>query len=527
LKRKITFLLLVFVLLISSCSTLNKTENTDESTQVPQGDTITFGFINLLPASADESDVSYRIHQKILDEFGVNIQVVTLNENTWREELDEMIANNQVPDVFFHDITGDTLQYRQLIDLGLIRDVPKSMWSKRDNLAKVMSWYEDIYSVDGKMYFIPRTYQTFDQTHGSSYAILYRRDWAYILNTILPEDAHYYDVMEMMKEFVAGDPDSNNVKDTWGITGGDDLDFIKHAFLEPFGVRDWMYEDGKWVPGLLSDKAKEAAAWISQLYKEGVIDPDFTEQTSEDALNKFITGKAGSCLASIYPEQLKQLEETWLIYNTTPISQAVDIVPLYFAPDGYRYNEVETFSTGTMFSSKLSDEDLGKVLDLINWMYSDEGRTYFEYGEENTDYVYAFEEIIPKNENIDDTTTFSDKNIEYKALENLASWNLDFTEYYNGIKTEFQAYGKNVLEYDIWSYSYQDEIFTDGMITPEICVLNIDKVARDMLFEVIMISSDFDKSWEEYVNYCYETFNVDEAALEVAQRASELGILPE
>ena len=273
-------------MMLSSCSVFNKQENSDETENTIQGETITFGFIGLLPATEDETAVSSRIHQKILEDFGIDIQVVTLDEDTWSEQLDDLITQDALPDVFFHSITDDLLQYRQLIDLGMVRDIPKSMWSKRDNLARVMSWYEDIYSVDGKMFFVPRTYQTFDQTHGSSYAILYRRDWAYIVDEIPPEEPHYYNVMDMMKKFVAQDPDSNDVKDTWGITGGDGLDFLKHAFFEPFGVREWMYENGEWVPGMLSEKAKAAAAWISELYKEGVIDPDFTNQTSEDALNK-------------------------------------------------------------------------------------------------------------------------------------------------------------------------------------------------------------------------------------------------
>ena len=180
-----------------------------------------------------------------------------------------------------------------------------------------------------------------------------------------------------------------------------------------------------------------------------------------------------------------------------------------------------------MFSSDLTDAEMGKVLDLIDWMYSDEGRMYLEYGEEGTDYLYVFNEILATNENEEDTSFFGEKNTEYKALAQLASWNYDFADYYESSKTEFQAYAVNVLEYDIWAYSYQDELFTNGMITPEICILNIDEVARDMLFEVIMISSDFDESWNEYVDYCYTTFNVDKAAEEIAKRAQEMGITPE
>ena len=177
---------LITAMLLSGCQN-NNSYNDGETAQTSEMNTITFGLIGLQNASEESDSTSYKIHQKILEDFDINIEVITLNKDTWKDELDQMIAQNSLPDVFFHDITDDTMQYRQLIDLGIIRDIPKSMWTKRENLAKVISWYEDIYSVDGKMYFVPRTYQTFDQTHGASYAILYRKDWAYLVNS-LPSD---------------------------------------------------------------------------------------------------------------------------------------------------------------------------------------------------------------------------------------------------------------------------------------------------------------------------------------------------
>lgn len=522
-KKNTIILMITAILFLSSCfgnidlAEINTTEQTESLT-------VTFGFIGLQPASNNINDPSSRIHQKILDDFGINIETVTLSEKNWKAELQEMIASHTLPDVFFHDIMDDTIQYRQLIDLGIVRDIPKSMWTKQDNLAKVMSWYESTYSADDKMYFVPRTYQTYSQTHGSSYAILYRRDWAYVVGSIPSEQPHFYEVMDMMKEFVAKDPDENDVKDTWGITGGDDFDFILHAFLQPFGVRDWMYEDGKWIPGLLSNKAKEAAAWVSQLYKEGVIDPYFTTQSKDDAINKFITGKAGSCLVSMYPKQISDIERRWGIYNTNAIEQSVDIIPLYFASDGYKYNEVETFSTGTMFSKNISDDNMEKVLSLMNWMYTEEGRMYFEYGVLDEDYSIILGDIVATSQDDKQGLFFGDKNTEYAALENLVSWNLDYSDFYMDMMTEFESYSSDVLKNDVWAYSYQNELFTSGMITPEVCVLNIETVARDMLFETIMISSDFESGWNEYVDYCYNTFNVDEASQEVEKRAFELGI---
>ncbi|MEX1377600.1 MAG: extracellular solute-binding protein [Eubacteriales bacterium] len=523
-KRKIIILLFAAVLMLSSCFGADKKdENTETENDAYK---ITFGFIGMQPASADPESASSRIHQKILNDFNIDIQVVTMNEDTWQEELDEMIANNTVPDVFFFEAVDDRLEYRKLIDLGMVRDIPKALWSKRENLAKVMSWYEGTYAVDGKMYFVPRTYQTFDQTHGSTYAILYRRDWAFVVGAIPVQNPHFYDVMNMFRAFVAKDPDENDVKDTWGITGGGDIEFIKHAFLEPFGVREWMREDNKWIPGLMSSEAKEAVAWISQLYKEGVIDPDFVNQSEEDALNKFITGKSGACLASVYPEQIKELEEKWTIYNSSAIGQSVDIIPLFYAPDGYLYNEVNTFSTGTMFSSRLSDEKMKKVLDFMDWMYTEEGRMYFQYGEETTDYSIVLGEIVTRSNPDEEPVFFGDTNIEYKPLENLVSWNLDYLPTYNDRATEFQKYCKNVLEYEIWPYSYPNELFTNGMITPELCIMDLDSISKNRLFEVIMISSDFEASWDDYIAYCNSSFNVDEAINEVTEKANELGIMP-
>lgn len=524
LKKRI-ILIILLAAIFSSCTQIKK----DSSENAPVDNdgnvsTIKIAMIGIDPLSQNEDSTSAAIHQKIVDDFGIDIVPISLDEDTWKDQLDEMIANNDLPDVFYHDIMDDTLQYKQLIDLGLIRDIPKSMWTKKDNLSKVMSWYEGTYAKDSKMYFVPRTYQTYDQTHGSSYAIIYRRDWANLVESVPPDAPHFYEITDMIKQFVAKDPNANDIKDTWGITGGEDIDFINYTFLQPFGVREWMYEDGKWIPGLLSDTAKEAIAWVSQLYKEGVIDPRFVHQTHEEALNRFITGKAGACLASIYPQQLYELEEKWNLYNTTSISQSIDIIPLFVAPDGYHYNEVETFSTGTLFSSKLSDKDMEKVLDLMDWMYTEEGRSYFEYGVLDVDYILFSDMPTPIGSDEEVKLSFGEKNIELKGLENLVSWNLDFSSFYVNRMTPFQKYGTDILENNIWAYSYEDELFTNGMLTPEMCVVNIETVAKDLLFDVIMISSDFDVAWNEYVSYCYETFNIDEAAQEVTDRAIEIGI---
>lgn len=330
-----------------------------------------------------QSDASFLVYDYIKQNFKIDLKPITLSIDNWQSELDWMMGANQLPDVFVHDILGNKFQYKQLITTGAIRELPKEMWGQMQRLSEVLSWYEEIYAVDEKMYFIPRTYQTFDQTHGATDVIFYRNDWAKDLSyTSFGETARFIDIIELLGAYRASDPDGNTVWDTWGITGSGGIDFLWSAFLTPFGVRDWVQEDGQWIPGLLSDSAKEAMAWAAQLYRDGIIDPDIATQTKERAMQKFLSGKAGMILASAYHGHIEKFEEQWNVYNPdTSVQKSIKILPSYITPMDTINNEVETFQGGSLISGNVNDSKMYKILSLFNWMYDNEGRNYLTFGQ--------------------------------------------------------------------------------------------------------------------------------------------------
>ena len=71
-KRKIIIVILAVMLLLSSCSKSKDSDDVPEGENLPKGDVITFAFVGLQSASEDINSVSNRIHQKILEDFGIN-----------------------------------------------------------------------------------------------------------------------------------------------------------------------------------------------------------------------------------------------------------------------------------------------------------------------------------------------------------------------------------------------------------------------------------------------------------------------
>ena len=489
-----------------------KEETLPEATETPavsadEVQEVSFGMWELYEAQSEAAEFICRY---IEDNFKIKIMPITLSEDGYEEQLDWMIGANMLPDVFAHDAAGNRFQYKVLITSGSIQAIPKEFWAPLERLSAVMSWYEDIYSYNGQMYFIPRTFQTFDQTHGAANVIFYRSDWAKDLSQdAFGSAAEFTDIIELLGAYRSSDTDKNRIWDTWGITGSGGMAFIWNAFLTPFGVRDWMNEDGGWIPGVISDRAKEAVSWAAQLYREGIIDPDIAAQTREEALCKFFTGKTGAVLTSAYYADLAHFEQEWKLHNPdTSIIKSVKIIPAYTTPKGAVHNEVATFESASMISGKVGEPKMQKILALYDFLFDTKGRSLMEYG--NTEGGTDSAEV-----------DFLGNSPEFTSFANMASWNLDKNPGSAAEDSDFISYAQGVVKEDIWPFSFGEELFTNGMITPEMCMLDIDHIAGEKIIQLIKTTRDFDTDWQSYVEAMYGELNLEEAIAEVTARAEE------
>ncbi len=52
-----------------------------------------------------------------------------------------------------------------------------------------------------------------------------------------------------------------------------------------------------------------------------------------------------------------------------------------------------------------------KIINLYSWLYSQEGRMYMQYGEENIDYMYVGDTITPVSQGDENALFFGDKTL--------------------------------------------------------------------------------------------------------------------
>ncbi|MEG1687917.1 MAG: extracellular solute-binding protein, partial [Angelakisella sp.] len=179
------------------------------------------------------------------------------------------------------------------------------------------------------MYHIPRTLTSTPSNSGNRYAFYYRKDYAKALGYDFTQPVTWEMLADYLNHAVTDDPNGNGADDTTGLTllaGGQRVMF--DTLYESYGVREWMYEDGRWIPGLLSHRSKEMTYWLKKLYENGAIDRDYFNTTAKASSEKFATGRVAVLLA---PADLKSAGDDFrmkywsVIHPTLPIEDYVGL----------------------------------------------------------------------------------------------------------------------------------------------------------------------------------------------------------
>ena len=85
---------------------------------------------------------------------------------------------------------GDEAEFRQIrrvltefVDQEMVRDIPEELYSKYENVNRVMTTYAYEAMPDGKMYHLPREDRAWEGSNGNPIALFYRLDYAQKLAT--------------------------------------------------------------------------------------------------------------------------------------------------------------------------------------------------------------------------------------------------------------------------------------------------------------------------------------------------------
>ncbi|WP_010274198.1 extracellular solute-binding protein [Paenibacillus senegalensis] len=310
--------------------------------------------------SRDAPPLDGRGVQMINERFNVDLKPQFVPSTDYTEKLSAEFASGEIADVIglpdananFYNWAkqGAFLPLNDFIEeFDTFQNVPQAAW--------------DALSIDGQIYGIPRYFP-----HKYVRTPVIRKDWLDNLGLEMP--TNYEELLEVAIAFTFDDPDGNGANDTYGLVPGAGSNSInpEYAFGPYWDHSAWYHEneEGKLIPGFVSDGYKELITWLHEAHKAGAVHPDFATFSATDALNEFYAGKVGIFTDQPYNRGQANYET---LSNLAPEAEIVAIPP-FEAPDGSKgYTASSGFYQLTAISSRLASEPdkVRRILEMLDF----------------------------------------------------------------------------------------------------------------------------------------------------------------
>lgn len=484
------------IVLISSCSV--REEVKDEKPPVLE---ISVAFWDIEKSFNRENDDYLKFLE---DKFRVRIIPHDLSWGDFNQKILYWAASNKLPDIFVGSFMLSD-EYYDWIDKQKIRPLPDNLDSY-PHIKKITS-QEGIRNlkVDGKLYLFPRINAP-DATYNSAErGIISRKDWRENLGLDIPET--FEDYLNLARAFKELDADGNGIDDTTAITFSN-KNYTSTVFLSSVpeaASKTWKFEDNRWIPGYTSKDMITGIMELNRLWNEGLLDPNLLSLSGKQGDNNFCLGKTGMLFTQIKPRVIYTMNRKWKHYNDTELSDVVEFLPIWRNEQGERYSfhEGKNFWSSSYFSSEISDLKMDRILQIYDYLLSEEGQTSLKYGIPGKDFVLENGTLKRM-----DTSIISDKYPSLIFLIDLASWGGDMS---NWVEDE---YSLNIYEKDIMDMCmsiYKKNIDNLSPVNMKIQYLNTPTKARfekgDAIFDTVLstaLSDNPEEEWKRYMDLLRE-----------------------
>ena len=341
----------------------------------------------------------------ITNKFNISLTIKTAPSSNWEDTLNTLINTNRIPDLFVFYGPDRPVQYQKWVKQDILLPISDYVSkTKYPNIYARLSEHPEFLNLDytkNKHYAIPIS--TADNDH----SLYIRTDWLNAVNVkekfagepVFTTDGNRFNLTgpETMEEFYyvckafsEQDPDGNGNKDTYGFTTNDSsLWFLNFAFYayDEGGWHDRVLDNdtNKWTDTWISDGSKEALKFFNRLYSEGLMDLEFVNNTSDEKITKFVTGKCGIMMHNGVSGYSNLINKFYEVNGTHSIT--------YFAPPagptglrGQRGGAGYYCFTG--INADVSASKRERILSILDYLMSSEGTQLMLYGVEGTDYSY-------------------------------------------------------------------------------------------------------------------------------------------
>ncbi|WP_409342528.1 extracellular solute-binding protein [Paenibacillus sp. MBLB4367] len=235
-----------------------------------------------------DNNIWYRSYE---EELGIKlVNKWSVPQTQWQQKMNVTIASGDIPDI----LTVNANELKRLVDAGMVEDMT-AVFEKyaSDKTKKVIA--NDggngmkASTFGGKLLALPGV--TFTGTGAQMLWI--RQDWLKKLNLAEPKTMD--DVYKIADAFASQDPDGNKQKDTIGLGGiNKDLNSMM-GFFESFHAYPgrWVKDGSGLVYGDIQPGLKPALQKLQEMFKAGLIDPEFAVKDQAKAYELIASNKTG------------------------------------------------------------------------------------------------------------------------------------------------------------------------------------------------------------------------------------------
>ncbi len=336
--------------------------------------------------------------------FQVAIRPTNYVYGNWDEMVNVAINGDNLTDVIHFNLKaynfGST--YEKWVDGQIIKALPDDL-SKWPHLQEMLSHVSNIdrLKYDGKLYCIPVMSDIVNyEKDFSNFTYVYRRDWAKQIDE-MPVNVNNPNYIPIYKE---GDVYTweefnrllaafkTHIKDITGTNQS--IPLVDQPWAFP-SVTNFYKEvphcfvkdsNGKAINAFTSDEYMAGLEVAKNLASETIYSPDqgsFTEE-NDKAYQAYKGGFAGVLYDNFSLANYIQLRE--YMRKEPKLDDATALMKVK-GPDGkFALEGTENWFSATMFNYDISEKKMNKILDIMDYLLSEEGTRLAIYGKEGYDY---------------------------------------------------------------------------------------------------------------------------------------------
>ncbi|MCL2221449.1 MAG: hypothetical protein FWC20_03910 [Oscillospiraceae bacterium] len=337
------------------------------------------------------------LYSYIIERFGLKFDPIDIDWGNMYELPLLWAAADNLPDI----VGGFDLGRATMIDwadAGLIRSLPSdlSRWPTLESWMNTAFLAQHTYNEQNWLLPRPDTLEPMMEITSLARGIVNRRDWREQLGIPVPETMD--DLMDMWQAFSDNSADLPGAADTvFGVLPALPT-FILDGSITGYGstVASWSrLPNGDMIIPAFEEPASKLLFFWREAFNRGIMDPDFITNVGFMDMQAFAQGRAGTVLRQVVPIHLNNIHNHWLEFQPgIDFASAIEILqspevpgttPVYLSGAG--------FWSSTVFSDRLSDEVLERVLYFFDWAFSEEGTFTLMFGFEGQDWEMVDGEV--------------------------------------------------------------------------------------------------------------------------------------